>query len=229
MGIQFAVPRNDDFSINNFGGTFREELDGSRTLKSGGSYNAIRNSGYYMKGDNSDFFPRIVIKNARGETLTSIDQPLRKVGKEWNFSITENFPYSILKDNSVSVTVSFHSGGGQYRPRYADGTICNTNCPSNNFRGLLSSNIQISSLISLVNVREESRLNNITFNEQKNSGDFNETPITDVNIINGCSGCDVNLENIIKETQNKENYMKIAGIAAAGVIGLLLYSKGGLK
>ena len=40
MGIQFAVPRNDDFSINNFGGTFREELDGSRTLKSGGSYNA---------------------------------------------------------------------------------------------------------------------------------------------------------------------------------------------
>ena len=69
----------------------------------------------------------------------------------------------------------------------------------------------------------------ITFNEQTNSGDFNETPITDVNLDGGCSGCGVDLQNIIKETQNKENYMKFAGIAAAGVIGLLLYSKGGLK
>ena len=29
----------------------------------------------------------------------------------------------------------------------------------------------------------------ITFNEQTNSGDFNETPITDVNVNSGCSEC----------------------------------------
>jgi Fe-S cluster biogenesis protein NfuA len=86
----------------------------------------------------------------------------------------------------------------------------------------------------LQKVEEDKRLKEIkdqeiTFNEQTNSGDFNETPITDVNLDGGCSGCGVDLQNIIKETQNKENYMKFAGIAAAGVIGLLLYSKGGLK
>tara|TARA_R110002126_G_scaffold271931_1_gene416024 strand:- start:276 stop:1112 length:837 start_codon:yes stop_codon:yes gene_type:complete len=155
MGIQFAVPRNDDFSISGFNGTLREESDGSRTLKTGGSYSANRNSGYYQIGDNSLFFPRIIIKNANGETLKTIDQSLRKVSNEWDFSITENFPYSILKDESLTVTVSFHSGKGAYK------TSCNKNCPPSNFSGLLSSNIVNSSLIQLVNVEEETRLNNI--------------------------------------------------------------------
>ena len=89
----------------------------------------------------------------------------------------------------------------------------------------------------------------ITFNEQVNSGDFNETPITDVNVYGGCSECtgtEISSDPIIKkgyhtmpdgslmkdsemEKKPLNNNMKIAGIAAAGVIGLLLYSKGGLK
>ena len=89
----------------------------------------------------------------------------------------------------------------------------------------------------------------ITFNEQTNSGDFNETPITDVNVNSGCSECtgtELSSKIILKEgyhkmpdgsmmkdsDMEKGNNMKIAGIAAAGVIGvigLLLYTKGGLK
>ena len=89
----------------------------------------------------------------------------------------------------------------------------------------------------------------ITFNEQVNSGDFNETPITDVNLSSGCSECsgtELSSKIILKEGYHRmpdgsmmkdsdmekkplNNNMKIAGIAAAGVIGLLLYSKGGLK
>ena len=79
--------------------------------------------------------------------------------------------------------------------------------------------------------KENKRLQqNITFNEQVNSGDFNETPITDVNESGGCSGCSgtKSVDPIIeKELQN--NNMKFAGIAAAGVIGLLLYTKGVFK
>ena len=89
----------------------------------------------------------------------------------------------------------------------------------------------------------------ITFNEQINSGDFNETPITDVNVNSGCSECtgtEISPDPILRkgyhtmpdgslmkdsdmEKKPLNNNMKFAGIAAAGVIGLLLYSKGGLK
>ena len=89
----------------------------------------------------------------------------------------------------------------------------------------------------------------ITFNEQTNSGDFNETPITDVNVNSGCSECtgtEISPDPILRkgyhtmpdgslmkdsdmEKKPLNNNMKFAGIAAAGVIGLLLYTKGGLK
>ena len=98
---------------------------------------------------------------------------------------------------------------------------------------------------------------NITFKEQTNSGDFNETPITDINLDGGCSECTTGTDletGMTNDQLEKEGYhkmpdgslmkdsdmekkplnnnMKIAGIAAAGVIGvigLLLYTKGGLK
>ena len=75
----------------------------------------------------------------------------------------------------------------------------------------------------------------ITFNEQKNSGDYNETPITDVNLSSGCSECtepehQMPDGSMMKDSDmEKGNNMKIVGIAAAGIIGLLLYTKGGLK
>ena len=85
---------------------------------------------------------------------------------------------------------------------------------------------------------QEIKNQQITFNEQTNSGDFNETPITDVNVNSGCSECTepehqmpdgsmMNDSDMEKKPLN--NNMKFAGIAAAGVIGLLLYTKGGLK
>ena len=76
---------------------------------------------------------------------------------------------------------------------------------------------------------------NITFNEQINSGDFNETPITDINLSGGCSECTEPKHqmpdgSMMKDSDmEKGNNMKFAGIIAAGVIGLLLYTKGGLK
>ena len=89
----------------------------------------------------------------------------------------------------------------------------------------------------------------ITFNEQTNSGDFNETPITDVNLFSGCSECtgtEISPDPILRkgyhtmpdgslmkdsdmEKKPLNNNMKFAGIAAAGVIGLLLYTKSGFK
>tara|TARA_R110000824_G_scaffold6412_1_gene29714 strand:- start:497 stop:1258 length:762 start_codon:yes stop_codon:yes gene_type:complete len=67
----------------------------------------------------------------------------------------------------------------------------------------------------------------ITFNEQVNSGDFNETPITDVNVYGGCSECDGIVESTdpIPEKQLNEGYMKMAGIAALGIIGLMVLKK----
>tara|TARA_R110002126_G_scaffold169155_1_gene317705 strand:- start:357 stop:1247 length:891 start_codon:yes stop_codon:yes gene_type:complete len=96
---------------------------------------------------------------------------------------------------------------------------------------------------------QEMKNQNITFNEQINSGDFNETPITDVNLSSGCSECtgtELSSMMILKEGYHRmpdgsmmkdidmekkplNNNMKIAGIIAASVIGLLLYTKGGLK
>ena len=75
----------------------------------------------------------------------------------------------------------------------------------------------------------------VTFNEQTNSGDYNETPITDINLNNGCSECTEPKHkmpdgSLMKDSDmEKGNYMKFAGIAAAGIIGLLLYSKGSFK
>ena len=82
----------------------------------------------------------------------------------------------------------------------------------------------------------------ITFNEQSNSGDFNYTPITDINVSDGCSECtktEIN-DSVEKEGYHKmpdgsmmkdsdmeplNNNMKMAGIVAAGIIGLLLYTR----
>tara|TARA_R110000787_G_scaffold152072_1_gene265874 strand:+ start:683 stop:1171 length:489 start_codon:yes stop_codon:yes gene_type:complete len=61
----------------------------------------------------------------------------------------------------------------------------------------------------------------ITFNEQTNSGDFNETPITDINLSNGCSEC----SDPIIEKELPNNNMKFVGIAAIGIIGLLVVRK----
>ena len=65
----------------------------------------------------------------------------------------------------------------------------------------------------------------ITFNEQQNSGDFNETPITDINPMDSCSGCGVDIHALNKEQQEKEKIMKIGGIAAVGIGILLLYTR----
>jgi hypothetical protein len=115
--------------------------------------------------------------------------------------------------------------------------------------------IQESEYLRLLNLKDIEdkklaaiQLQMITFNEQTNSGDFNETPITDVNVNSGCSECTGEkwIDPIIRkgyhtmpdgslmkdsdmEKKPLNNNMKFVGIAAAGVIGLLLYSKGGLK
>jgi hypothetical protein len=66
----------------------------------------------------------------------------------------------------------------------------------------------------------------ITFNEQQNSGDFNETPITEINLNNSCSECTgTKFIDPIPEKQLTENYLKIGGIAAVGVGILLLYTR----
>ena len=70
----------------------------------------------------------------------------------------------------------------------------------------------------------------ITFNEQINSGDFNETPITEINLSSGCSECTgTDLETGMTEDElgNKpiNNNMKIVGITAIGLIGLLVFTK----
>ena len=164
---QFSVPRSDDFTIGGYGVTFREESNGSRTLKGGGLYRFEWNSGFYTRG-NSFFIPVIEIKNAQGLLIHTITNNPQKIplsdgssGMNWNFSYSENFPYSILKDEPLSVSVKFVSGRGSYKPRYPDGTECNKNCPSSDFDKLLSSNIRNSSLTNLVNVEEETRLKNI--------------------------------------------------------------------
>jgi hypothetical protein len=67
----------------------------------------------------------------------------------------------------------------------------------------------------------------ITFNEKQNSGDFNETPITEINLNNSCSECTGTIKSTdpISEKQLTENYLKIGGIAAVGVGILLLYTR----
>ena len=91
----------------------------------------------------------------------------------------------------------------------------------------------------------------ITFNEQTNSGDFNETPITDVNLNSGCSECTgteiiydpIKVSSMPPSYQSqgyhkmpdgslmkdsdmeKGNNMKFVGIAAIGLIGLMVLKK----
>ena len=87
----------------------------------------------------------------------------------------------------------------------------------------------------LQKVAEDKRLQQIkdqeiTFNEQINSGDFNETPITEINLSSGCSECTgTDLETGMTEDElgNKpiNNNMKIVGITAIGLIGLLVFTK----
>ena len=71
----------------------------------------------------------------------------------------------------------------------------------------------------------------ITFNEQQNSGDFNETPITEINLNNSCSECTGTIKSTdpIEEKQLTESYLKIGGIAAVGVGILLLYTRSNKK
>ena len=83
------------------------------------------------------------------------------------------------------------------------------------------------------------QIQDVTFNEQVNSGDFNETPITDINVSGGCSECTgtKSVDPIIKKgyhtmpdgslmkdtDMEKGNNMKMAGIAAVAVgLGYLI-------
>jgi hypothetical protein len=167
MGVQFAVPRADDFSIGAVGVTFRES-NGIRTLKGGGNYHCAGNSGYYDRTGGSRFYPVIEIKNIDGQIVHIINSaaqriPIHPSGQEWSFSISENKPYDFLRYNSLSVKVKFVSGAGQRKARYPDGSVCNVNCsdPNTNFNRLLSSNVRSSPLVKLVNVQEETRIANI--------------------------------------------------------------------
>jgi hypothetical protein len=73
-------------------------------------------------------------------------------------------------------------------------------------------------------------IQSVTFGEQTNSGDFNETPITDINLNGGCSECTgTKSVDPIPEGEKVNGYLKMAGIATFGIIGLLLYSKEGFK
>ena len=79
--------------------------------------------------------------------------------------------------------------------------------------------------IRRINELQELENQMITFNEQQNDGDFNETPITEINPMDSCSGCGVDIHGIQQEMRDKENYLKIGGIAAVGVGILLLYTR----
>ena len=82
-------------------------------------------------------------------------------------------------------------------------------------------------ILNLERIEREKQMQNqiITFNEQQNSGDYNETPITEINPMDSCSGCGVDIHALNREQQEKEKIMKIGGIAAVGVGILLLYTR----
>lgn len=88
--------------------------------------------------------------------------------------------------------------------------------------------LENSRLADIESVRlQEIQNQEITFNEQQNSGDFNETPITEINFNNSCSECtgtEIRYDTI-EEKQLTENYLKIGGIAAVGIGILLLYTR----
>ena len=78
-----------------------------------------------------------------------------------------------------------------------------------------------------IKMLQEIQNQEITFNEQQNDGDFNETPITEINLNNSCSECtgtEIRYDPI-EEKQLTENYLKIGGIAAVGIGILLLYTR----
>tara|TARA_R110002126_G_scaffold197245_1_gene345144 strand:- start:134 stop:1018 length:885 start_codon:yes stop_codon:yes gene_type:complete len=52
------------------------------------------------------------------------------------------------------------------------------------------------------------QIQDVTFNEQVNSGDFNETPITDINVSGGCSECSTTKDQI-DPILEKEGYHKM--------------------
>jgi hypothetical protein len=88
--------------------------------------------------------------------------------------------------------------------------------------------LENSRLADIESVRlQEIQNQEITFNEQQNSGDFNETPITEINFDNSCSECTGTIKSTdpIEEKQLTENYLKIGGIAAVGIGILLLYTR----
>tara|TARA_R110000824_G_scaffold255572_1_gene444511 strand:+ start:564 stop:1235 length:672 start_codon:yes stop_codon:yes gene_type:complete len=220
--IQFSVPRADDFSIDGVGVTFREEPNGKRTLKGGGGYGFSNNSGFYSRTNGSSFSPVIEIKNIDGQTVHTINSPYQKLpksssGQQWSFSISENKPYDFLRYNSLKVSVKFVSSAGSRKPIYPDGTPCNKNCShlGGDFNRLLSSNVASSSLVSLVNVQEETRLADI---ERARVESVEESRLLEL------------LNQDYGELSKPLNVNSgIAGIAGFAIIGLLLYSKGGLK
>ena len=87
-------------------------------------------------------------------------------------------------------------------------------------------------VLNLERIEREKQIQNqiITFNEQQNSGDFNDTPITEINLNNSCSECTgTKSSDPIPEKQLTESYLKIGGIAAVGVGILLLYTRSNKK
>ena len=256
---QFSVPRSDDFTIGGFGVTFREESNGSRTLKGNGLYHFNSNSGFYSRGGGALFYPVIEIKNSQGILLHTIKKSGQRIpissatlGMNWNFSISENKPYNFLRYNSLSVKVRFVSGRGSS----VSGTGA-SNYVYTEFDKLLSSNIVNSGLINLVNVQEETRLANI---ETKRLTDIENKKISDLEIKRlshvesirvlklesdkllldeiRFSGYQVEESRLLELlNQDYSELTKeplkvttgIAGIVGFGIIGLLLYTKGGLK
>ena len=98
--------------------------------------------------------------------------------------------------------------------------------------------IQESEYLRLLNLKDIEdkklaaiQLQTITFNEQTNSGDFNETPITDVNVNGGCSECTEPehqmpdgsmMKDSDMEKKPLNNNMKIAGITVFVIVAYLV-------
>ena len=256
---QFSVPRSDDFSINvsvtfreESNGKRTLKGGGRYGWANNSGYQTRGNTTIFIPIEikNSS---GVTIHTMQVSTRLPRNSPDQK----WSFSISENKPYNFLRYNSLSVKVKFVSGGGSYKPTYPDGTPCNKNCPDSSFSGLLSSNIVNSGLINLVNVQEETRLANIekarlASIEKSRLVDVEERRLADIEsarILNlesdkllldeiRFSGYQVDESRLLELLNQDYSELTreplkvttgIAGIAAFGIIGLLLYSKGGLK
>ena len=105
----------------------------------------------------------------------------------------------------------------------------------------LTRQIELEEIMQKTQTISQIQIQDVTFNEQVNSGDFNETPITDINVSGGCSECSTTKDQIdpilekegyhtmpdgslMKDTDmEKGNNMKMAGIAAVAVgLGYLI-------